>query len=245
MKRLIALIVCLSIASPSWATYTLLAHRGDGTGANGGTSGTIDTTGADLIVCVISGDSSAYLADTLGITDSKSNSWTQLTEKRNAGDGGVAIWYSRPTSVGTGHTFSVTGTATYGTILITAWSGSVATPFDVQNGAASGGAVTTLQPGSVTPNETNELVIAGIVYDQTSGTVSVDSSFTISDQVNQTSFQYYGGALAYKVQTSVVSDNPTWTISSSAASAVIASFKDTPGAATTFTMSIKTNGLER
>ncbi len=99
------------------------------------------------------------------------------------------------------------------------------TPFDVENGAIQY-VGTTLQPGSVTPSENNELIVTGLGF-YPSGVLSVNSSFTISDQVNYVSSAAMGLGAAYLVQGTAGAVNPTWTDSTTATSlaAVIATFK--------------------
>jgi hypothetical protein len=57
-------------------------------------------------------------------------------------------------------------------------------------------------------------------------TLTIDTGFTISDQVAHSPGNYYGSGLGYLVQGSAGAINPTWTISgaATAAGAVIASF---------------------
>lgn len=188
---------------------TPVAHTVKSSGnGNQVTTDAIDTTGADLIVVAVGGYNGGG-ANTL--TDSKSNSWTKLTEYVVSTGGQVALFYCQAPTVGSGHTF--TGAPvfnSYMVVSVSAWSGSVSTPFDAENGA-SGSTVTTLQPGAVSPGADNELVITAVVWQFLSSTMSINGGFSISDQVDfNTSF---GGAMAYLVQTTAASANPTWTFS--------------------------------
>src|SRR5262245_31953689 len=101
------------------------------------TTGAIDTTGATLLILVVGQESA--VAD-CAISDSKGNTWNALTEQVE-GAGRGAIYWSRPTSVGSGHTFTAEQTNSFPAICVEAWSGAHASPFDQQNGAhsASGG----------------------------------------------------------------------------------------------------------
>ena len=106
-------------------------------------------------------------------------------------------------------TFTATATGGHPTIFVQAWGGADLTaPFDQQNGntAASG---TTYQPGSVTPGSANELIVS-LLFGAGSGTTTIDSSFTISDQLASTANAMAGG-MAYLIQTSAAAVNPTWT----------------------------------
>lgn len=182
------------------------------------TTGAIDSTGADLLVVLAVGGF-------LTITDSKSNSWSALTQgTQDFTD--CRISYSRPTSVGSGHTFTTGGS--YMAVLVAAFSGSVVSPFDQENGGVSNDG-TSGSGGSVTPTENNELVIAGLGLGGNGSSPSVDSGFTIAQSKNAVSGVNFGGALAYKIQTTAGAVNPGWTWTT-ASDAVMrtATFKDTP-----------------
>lgn len=211
------------------AAIALVSNRIDALGRNGGTSGALNTTGADFIVIVQAFDNNDG-GDAL--SDSKGNTWNVLTKRGKSGDGGVRIFYAINPTVGSGHTFTITGSDNFSQIAIAAFSGSKLTlPFDVENGLDGFASVTTVQPGNVTPSEDNELVITGLEF--FSSTASIDSGFTITDQGSGGAGAYYGGALAYKIQTTAASVNPTWTITSQTASAVIATFKSAAAAPAT------------
>lgn len=169
------------------------------------TSG-VDTTGADLLVVIIHD----YGASALGtLTDSKSNTWHALTSYQSGTVARCTIFWSKPTSVGSGHTFSFAGAASsFPSITMSAWSGAGSSPFDVGNGATTAGA-STLATGSVTPSQVNALVIAG--FTESSGTPSgINGGFTVTDSLG-TSASREGGGHAYLVETSIVAANPTWT----------------------------------
>ena len=107
-----------STSGPTWtfttgsgssASYALIAHRVDSLGPNGGTGAALDTTGADLIV-VLEAFSNNNGAGTL--TDSKGNTWSQLTKQGSGGIGATVLWYARNAIVGPGHRFTITGNGT-------------------------------------------------------------------------------------------------------------------------------------
>lgn len=194
------------------------AGSGDG---NSVTTGAIDTTGADLLIAVVGQESG--VAD-ITPTDSKGNTWNALTEQVEGAGRGCMFW-SRPTSVGSGHTFTASQASSFPAIVVEAWSGSVSSPFDQQNGAHDSSAGATIQTGSVTPSEGNELIVAGATGRGQNAT-SIDSSFTLrntqaSSGTNDTA------AIATLEQTSPASVNPTWTFSAAGGVkiALIATFK--------------------
>lgn len=190
-------------------SYALVAHISKALGAAGGTSDAIDTTGATLaIIGVVS-----YTA--IGsVSDSKGNTWTPLTLYGDAGTTRQArFYYCVNPTVGSGHTFSTSGTLT--SIFVLAFSGNAATPFDRENGAGTDG-TTTFQPGSVTPSQANEIVVSMVGYFSSDVNATINSGFTRVDVTDFNSGSNLAGAIAWKQQTSATSENPTWTIGSSA-----------------------------
>jgi hypothetical protein len=192
------------------------------------TSAAINTTGATLIVIATSdyGINGCTYPDT--ITDSKSNTWTCAgTYSSDASVDHATIWYSIPTSVGSGHTFTVSGSLD--SFAVAAFAGTaISSVVDAVTGA--GGSSSTLQPGSLTPGADNELLIAvGAVYGV--NVSSVDSPFS-SNLVQNVA----GGpvneavALAYEIQTTATARNPTWTFSGSQYPAtILVAFKAASG----------------
>lgn len=203
-------------------------------GVTGATSGSIDTTGASLLVMGLAGFQpvNAYT-----ISDSKSNTWTPLTLKATgaANEARTQLFYVANPTVGTGHTFTW-AYAGYGnaTAAVIAFSGAAtASPFDLENGFAINSEVSTIQPGSITPSENNEVVVVmgGFPNDMTSGTGAIDGGFTIAHQQNFGGSNVVGGLMAYLIQTTAAAANPTITAPTGTdpMSAVIASFKSAGG----------------
>lgn len=176
------------------------------TNSNGFTSGSIDTTGANFLIVHLSTNGTGG-----SISDSKSNTWVPLTE---SGGGAFAarqsrLFYVENATVGSGHTFTVTGTAIFPSIEYAAFSGvATSTSFDVENKNANN-FTTTISTGSVTPSVNDELVVTGISFDDNTG-VAIDSGFTISDTEQLGGGVAIGGALAYLIQTTATAKNPTW-----------------------------------
>lgn len=168
------------------------------------TSGSIDTTGANLLVMNIAVDGGA----TPTIADSKGNTWNALTSSTLTVKN--LMYYSIPTSVGSGHTFSNTGASNYCSLEVETFSGVHATPVDQQNGATGTGSAT-LATGSVTPSEDGELVIAGLGFNASGTTITINGGFTKTHEVNFGGGNNYGSAMAYLIQTTATAANPTWT----------------------------------
>jgi hypothetical protein len=195
-------------------TFTLVGHAG-----GIGTTSSFDSSGADLLVASFGGDLNRNISDSYG------NTWVPLTQKSNNNlNSASRIWYVVDPIVGAGHT--VTIDQNYDFIAVQAWSGGHMVPFDVQNGTDGSGSISSIQSGSVTPTEDNELVISALGQGETVTGINIDSGFTISDYHDGTINTDYGGGLAYKVQTTATAVNPTWSWTGSATvSSVIATFK--------------------
>lgn len=201
------------------------------------TTGTINTTGADLLIAFTSSSNGNF--PTVVITDSKGNTWNPLSVSIAGSNGNRGqLFWSSPSSVGSGHTFTAdtaTGDKFFG-LCVQAFSGAHASPYASEVGTALSSA-TSGQPGSITPPEDNCVIVAGI------GTLdnspSINSGFTITDDAPSRSGQNYGAALAYKVQTTAGAENPTWSWSIASESALrSAVFKSsTTGSALTLDLS--------
>jgi len=191
------------------------------TNAATATTGGVDTTGANFLVVVLSYYTSGSAPV---VSDSKSNTWNALTAEVN-GAVTVQIFYSVPSSVGASHTFSV-ATSSFNSIIAMAFSGANATQGTPQESGASA-STASLQPGSITPAEDNELVIVGAgTQDEENDTFAIDSGFTLAESNSHTAGVNFGGAAGYKIQTTAAAVNPavSWTTSVVSA-ARMASFK--------------------
>ena len=231
----IALCVCAGlIASPTQvsATVALVANTCVAS-ANGNnvTTGSLDTTGATVIVIGVGTSAGTYGSPP---TDSKSNTWTPLTTASAAAGNSQKLYYVENGTVGTGHTFTYAETAKFPSICVVAFSGTQTSgSFDVQNtGTAESG--TTVQPGSVTPSANNSVLVTGVSHG--SASVTIDGSFLEGGDVGAGAFNW-GCAIAYKIQTTAGAENPTWTEGGTdfgqGQAAAIAVFQDASAGATT------------
>ena len=79
---------------------------------------------------------------------------------------------------------------------------------DVQNGTASPtGSQPTVQPGSITPGATGEILVSS-VGSTSQSTYSINSGFTITDQANTFTPDF---GMAYLIDSGSGAINPTWT----------------------------------
>lgn len=190
---------------PLSCAYSLIANVASGGPVNGTTTAAIDTSGANLIVASVNWFNGITIDGI--ISDSKSNSWTPLTLRTSGSQSGRQHFVSSP-SVGSGHTFSFTGTTIAPALCVSAWSGAAASPFDQESGSA--GVASSQQPGSITPSENNCLLTTDHGT-QTSTNSTVDGGFTRTDMIAFSSGVNESGAQAYLIQATAAAANPTWT----------------------------------
>lgn len=197
------------------------------TGQSGATTPAIVTTNATLLVAITLGWNTAAPTP----SDSKSNSWTPLTNRTN-GEANVKISYVVNPIVGTEHTFSVTGG--YATIFVLAFSGTLITS-DVYGGQESTGnaaiGAATLTLGSITPAENNEVVVSGTACANDNDTSWINDVLSVTD--TQPSGASLDGGAGYLVQTTAIAIAPVWTRGATDKVAVgtMATFKAAPAGA--------------
>jgi hypothetical protein len=186
-----------------------------------GTSAVMDTTTATLGVVHIA----QYLAATLVVpNDSNANVWILGPDQPGGTECRTRLFYCINPIVGAGHTVTLPGSSA-ACMQVQFFSGGIA-PVNPQVPAASArtfGSQTLLQPGSLTPLYPGSLVITSSSFDDsTAGPVTINSSFSITDQSHYNSGVTEGGALAYLVQTTAAPVNPTWTMAGSTGDIVAA-----------------------
>lgn len=202
-----------------------LVTNGQGSANNNPTTGSLDTTGATLLVAVVS-----YNGTVTGVTDSKGNTWTALTAHANSGVTSRIYYVDSATpTVGSGHTFTLNGTGIAGAINVMAFSGTVASPYDSQQNGSNSASASTIQPGVVTPGAQGAIIISGFTGGNTfGGSATINSGFTITNQKALTGGTNYGTAAAYRIQGDPA--NPLWTLGSTVSNiaSTIAVFKASP-----------------
>ena len=190
-----------------------------------GTSASVDTTGATLLVMALVYDGS------ITVSDSKGNTWTALTERVNSGGTKVRIYYSTGanlTSVGSGHTF--TTSLSYGRVIGAAFSGTGA--YEAEATASdSGFTVNAVNAGSLTPSENGCLLVAITNFGNTTNTFAIDSGYALPQAQTGVSGISYGGGLGYLIQSTAGAVNPqfTWGGSAVRAEGAHAVFKSSGG----------------
>jgi hypothetical protein len=253
LKKIILILLLFTVPSNLFASWTIIASTGDGSPGTGGGSptqvqvitGNIDTTGANRIfVCVHDYNGGGRTSDTP--QDSKSNTWTQVAEKLEAGGTHVRLYISGTSpTVGSGHNFTVTGTGSapannvYPGITVLAVGNAGTHDTDGTPGNNSSAGAVNLTSGSVTPSQTGDLIISCLTQDNAGpgGAKSIDSSLTICTGSGgnpgcdvETHANHLGGGMAYLSYSSTSAINPQWSWTNSlAAAGVTAAFKDTTG----------------
>lgn len=190
-------------------SWSLIAHTGVGGVAGGVTTGELVTTGADLIVLACTN----YVGSgTVTVADSEDNTWDDtLGTSTVIGYFHLKLYFCASPAVSGTHTFSCTGTNTYSSIGVYAFSGAHATPKDVENGAVCDDQET-LSTGSVTPSQANSLIVTALGWrsEQDASSPSINQSFThTADDVTSEDFVHEGLALAWKEHASGAV-NPAW-----------------------------------
>jgi hypothetical protein len=189
----------------------LLVHAAAAAAGSIGVSTTaVDTTGATLFVV---GMQNISTDDTGLLIDSASNTWVLKPSLVCASSRFVQMAYCiNPTTSAT-HTFSISGANSfYPVIVVGAWSNTPAASFDaVTAGNFVSTPTTTVQPGSLTPANANNLLVTFVGGDVI-GSASADSSFVPVDQILKSGHQ--GGAMYYLIQSAATPQNPTWTVGS-------------------------------
>ena len=178
------------------------------TTSDGFTSGSFDTTGANFIVVHLSetNDSAKHGA----VTDSKGNTWTQVAY--DSAGRLSSLWYAYNATVGTAHTFTVSGTGNFPAITIGWFSGvqSASTPVD-QSGIHNVNLDTTVSPGPITPTTGNQLLVSGVAGASSANTGTVGSPHTRLVSVTDTAFGHEQSVMGYEIQTTAASSDPLLT----------------------------------
>ena len=193
------------------ATPTLVSFTGQGFGAANGTTGAIDTTGATALRVVAITESST--APT--ITDSKSNSWTQdgaSTQISSAFGAYVFCFRATTNNVGSGHTFSGTGTFAI-TLFVFAVGPSAGGSLSLTTWDPVADASSPYTSNPVTPSQAEALLLAFGATNGSGSPVTQDwssSSFTERAAVTDHN-SFWGGAIATRAVSSIAAYTASFT----------------------------------
>jgi hypothetical protein len=205
------------------ATFALVDHSSTKIQNGQAPTNTIDSTGADLLICAICTDQAggAYIR-----SDSKGNTWTLLRDQTCWWSGRIRLYYCIPTSVGSGHYLSIDGSYV-GSVFFSGFSGALqTTPADQQNGngTVTPNTATALTTGAIALAYPNELVVTACVSPDGDST-GISQGILLDHLSNNIA---YGGGFGYLIQTTATPVNLTWNQSvNSQMATAIASFKST------------------
>lgn len=195
------LVVAGSVVAPSVALVAhIAANSPSGTTL---TTSAVNTTGANFLV--ITGGTGGGTP-----SDSKGNTWIAVNGPS------ATLWYAKNATVGSNHTFTLSGSAGTLSIACAAFSGLTTNPFE--SSAASVVTVgTTVTANAVQANTVGDLIIQTLSTFRLSSpptSASINDSFIVLDTGGFGSGQY-GAALAYLIAPSTSAVTPTWTVSTS------------------------------
>jgi hypothetical protein len=190
-------------------------------GPNGGTSGTVDTTGASLLVAWVTGYSGG--GGFPALSDSKGNTWTALTAQTTAGgDPRGQLFYCLNATVGTNHSFTLTGPSSFSSAIVVAFEGG--TPAYVTE-VGTTGASTTPSPGAVVPGGDDRLLVFACGGSNGAGDITAVDVGTLAAHAAGVFGQTYSRAVGYEIQTAAATRTPVFTA---------AGFSNWPAAAAVF-----------
>lgn len=146
-------------------SWVLIAHASIGATNSAFAAGpttAVDTTGADLIVIGASHYQNGATHDAGPPTDSKSNSWTQAATNAQSTNRMVQMWWTNPSSVGSGHTFTLpAGAGLYQVLTMAAFSGCAqSSPVDGTPGVNHDNAGAANLIASLTPSVDGDLLVS-------------------------------------------------------------------------------------
>lgn len=221
---------------------SLLAHGiAASSGATDAVVGPLNTTNAKLIVCALENIAGANFPAIL--TDSQGNTWVfPITSSGFAGAAGriANVAYCISPSTSPTHTFTMiaTGGAFFPVIAVQVFDNvPTSGTFDaVTAGAETAAAGTTVQPGSLTPANANNLFISFVIGDAYTPISVSPVGFIVTDTLGKVGGVSQGGGMAYVIQSAATAQNPTWTVNNNDATIMSISivFKESGGAAPTF-----------
>lgn len=204
-----SIVLGLLFAVNLWATIVI-----GNTDVEGGTEPSVTTTAVDSSGSTAAVLFTAYQQNTLTISDSKSNTYTNLTQMCNAGASVcIRVSYVCGGTYGTGHTATAAGANTYPAAVFIPLSGTLTTGCsDGESAGADGNSATTsLQPGTLTPSQNDGIVLTGCAYLLNHGSASADGGFTLVRQLAGDGVNFDGIAVFSLIQSAAAATNPTIT----------------------------------
>lgn len=208
--------------APPSSAWTAGPSDGCLVGAGGCDTAAADTTGMNLIIVTASGTTIPPTP-----TDSKGNTYVAMSTFGDCGSSGhfQQFYVAHPT-VGAGHT--IHGADGFGRIAFRSFATSGSGPtLDGEAAGATGSAVTSIQPGALTPSGNDELLLTSVCLDGAGGPqpISINSGFSTPFNGSTSGNWYADGQ--YFISPTPSSINPTWSWTGGAQNggAVMSQFK--------------------
>jgi hypothetical protein len=244
----LAVAIALAVVQPSALAQMLIIVAGTGNGGGGGggiavvthasaagssgstvtTSGTpVNTTGANACFVAVSGYALTLPGGTT-VTDHFGNTYTEVPTTNGESVQNVQLFYSKALTVGTGDYWSASTTSGgFMAIASLCVSGALTSGGADQEADARPPASTSVQAGSVTPSNTNQIVLNVTGTDGTAQVSSTAAPFTLFENVSGGAGNFALG-FSYQIQTTATTENPVVTLSTTPTNpsmAINASFK--------------------
>jgi lysophospholipase L1-like esterase len=193
------------------------------------TTPSIDSTGASALLVAVA----TYGGASGTVSDSKGNTWPAATVTKQAGSGPTIRWHvvKNPSSVGSGHTFTLTGGAD---AAIAAYAVSNTNSSSNPEGLDGHAwlATTVLPAGSIYPVADNEIIFAAVCGVKTSA--DIFGGLTIDEHQDFHSSVNVQLATAQVVQGSAANVSPVWHLGTAGdAAAAMISLRNAVGSDTT------------
>lgn len=214
--------IVITLSSPSsgvtlgTATHTYSINDNDSGGGAAlvasGAAGSANAHTVDMPSLNSTGSSVGYMctssAGNLVVSDNKGGTWTEIDSQGPATE--ARLWKGTGATWGSGHVVSITENGTrYPSGVVAFFSGVTQNGTPVKNSADA----SSIQPGSVTPSNATNILIACLAASANTGTISASGGYTMSGQVAYADGQRLAAGMAHLVQSTATAGNPTlsWT----------------------------------
>lgn len=184
-------------------------------GVSGGTTSSINTSGANFLACFISNEGTYTFSDAAG------NTWVPLTAYQGStSDIGGQIQVAVNAKTNTTETFTV-GSAIAPAVSCVALSGILAFNSGTDSGNDANSGQSSMAPVASITGSGAVIVLTGVTTESPgTGTLSINDGFSVLESIAYAAGSNYGAALAYLVQIPGAAVQPTWQSTSSGITAV-------------------------
>ncbi len=159
---------------------------------------TVTTTGSTALVGYCAYGNTGGMVGNATFSDGDSQTWTALTPYQGTAlDDEILGFYIENPTVGSSKTYTCTTTAQFPAICLIGITGTTTSIFRAENGSGTSGAAMTLSPGNVTVTAT-DIVLSALSVNAIAGTVTIGSSFKISDHQAYVAATNYGLDCGFK-----------------------------------------------